>query len=182
MAIEPRALVVIAGLPGSGKSTLLRSIDSDTPLVVLDSDTTRDRFTEMLPAGTPYACYRPAVHLVHRLLVSAVVLRRRGTVVVHDPATGVPTRAWLVTLGVLSGRPRHFVWVDCRPDDAAAGQRARGRVVRKGSFARHLRRLPRVQAALRAGPRGWHTTTIVDRRTAATGLQLTCPAVAPNSD
>lgn len=172
MTVEPTALVVIAGLPGSGKSTLLRSVESDTPFVVLDSDTTRDRFTARLPAALPYVCYRPVVHLVHRLLVSIVVLRDRGTVVVHDPATGVPTRAWLVLLGVLSRRPRHFLWVECPPDVAAEGQRARGRVLRKGSFARHLRRLPRVHATLRTGPRGWHTTTVVDRDAAAEGLQL----------
>ncbi|MBB3662584.1 putative kinase [Prauserella sediminis] len=182
MAIEPRALIVVAGLPGSGKSTLLRSIESDTPLVMLDSDRTRDRFAALLPAGTPYSYYRPAVHLVHRLAVSAVILRRRGAVVVHDPATGVPTRAWLVSLGVLSRRPRHFLWVDCPPADAAAGQRARGRVVRKGSFARHLRRLPRMRATLRTGPRGWHTTTVVDRDTAAAGLELTFRTAASNPD
>lgn len=172
LTVEPTALVVIAGLPGSGKSTLLRSVESDTPFVVVDSDTTRDRFAGLMPAGVPYVCYRPLVHLVHRLLVSIVVLRDRGTVVVHDPATGVPTRAWLVLLAVLSGRPRHFLWAECPPDDAAAGQRARGRVLRKGSFARHLRRLPSVHAALRTGLRGWHTTTVVDRDAAAEGLQL----------
>src|SRR5438093_35735 len=34
MAIEPRALVVIAGLPGSGKSTLLRGTEADVPVTV----------------------------------------------------------------------------------------------------------------------------------------------------
>lgn len=173
MAVESRALVVIAGLPGSGKSTLLRGTESDAPFVVLDSDTTRDRVRNLLPAGTPYACYRPLVHALHRLRVSCVVAREQAAVVVHDPATGAPTRTWLVVLGMLSGRPRHFLWVECPVADAATGQRSRGRVVRKGSFARHVRRLPRVRRALRTGPRGWHTTTVVDRAAAAGGLQFT---------
>ncbi|KID32155.1 AAA domain [Prauserella sp. Am3] len=172
MAVEPRALVVVAGLPGSGKSTLLRHAKSDTELVVLDSDTTRCRFRNLLPATVPYAYYRPLVHAAHRLYVSVVVLRASGVVVVHDPATGAPTRVWLTTLGALSGRRRHFLWVECPPDKAAAGQRARGRVVRKGSFARHVRRLPRVRAALESGLRGWHTTTVVERADTAGGLRL----------
>ena len=172
MAVEPRALVVVAGLPGSGKSTLLRHAKSDTELVVLDSDTTRCRFRNRLPATMPYAYYRPLVHAAHRLHVSAVVLRAKGAVVVHDPATGTPTRIWLLTLGVLSGRPRHFLWVECPPGEAEAGQRARGRVVRKGSFARHIRRLPKVHAALRTGLRGWRTTTVVDRDATTDGLRL----------
>lgn len=173
MTVEPRALVIIAGLPGSGKSTLLRGTEADAPFVVLDSDLTRDRLREWLPAGTPYSRYRPLVHVLHRLRVTFRVLREPGAVVVHDPATGAATRTWLMLLGLLSRRPRHFLWVECSPADAAAGQRSRRRVLREGSFVRHVRRLPKVHAALRAGPRGWHATTIVDRTAAAEGLRLT---------
>ncbi|EHR51106.1 ABC-type polar amino acid transport system, ATPase component [Saccharomonospora marina XMU15] len=171
LTIEPRALVVIAGLPGSGKSTLLRCTETDTAVTVLDSDQLRDRLRALLPR-TPYSRYRPLVHVLHRLRVTWHVLRDASPVVVHDPATGAATRAWLRLLGQLAGRARHFVWVECPPEQAAAGQRTRGRVLRRGSFQRHVRRLPRVRAALRAGPRGWHTTTIVDRVAVADGLHL----------
>lgn len=171
LTIEPRALVVIAGLPGSGKSTLLRCTQTDTPVTVLDSDQLRDRLRALLPR-TPYSRYRPLVHVLHRLRVTWHVLREPCPVVVHDPATGAATRLWLRLLGQLAGRARHFVWVDCSPAQAAAGQRARGRVLRRGSFIRHVRRLPRVRAALSTGPRGWHTTTIIDRVAVGHGLRL----------
>ncbi|WP_246271886.1 AAA family ATPase [Amycolatopsis acididurans] len=176
MRIEPKSLVVIAGLPGSGKSTLLRSTESDAPLAVLDSDQMRDRLRELVPPGTPYSRYRPVVHVLHRLRVTASVLREPGPVVVHDPATGAATRTWLMLLGRLAGRSRHFVWVEASPEEAAEGQRVRGRVLREGSFARHLRRLPRMHAALREGPRGWDQTTVLDRSLARQGLHLQTPA------
>ncbi|HJQ47641.1 MAG TPA: AAA family ATPase [Amycolatopsis sp.] len=172
MTIESRSLVVIAGLPGSGKSTLLRCTESDAPFAVLDSDQTRNRLSRLVPEGTAYSRYRPLVHVLHRLRVTARVLREPGPVVVHDPATGAATRGWLMLLGLLSGRRRHFLWVECSPDDAAAGQRARGRVLPGRSFARHVRRLPRMRAVLDAGPPGWQATTVVDRARAADGLRL----------
>ena len=172
MTIEPRSLVVVAGLPGSGKSTLLRRTEVDGPVAVLDSDQTRERVRALVPEGTAYSRYRPLVHMLHRLRVTARVIREPGPVVVHDPATGAATRTWLMLLGRLSGRSRHFVWVECSPEDAAAGQRARGRVLRGPSFARHVRRLARMRAVLDAGPRGWQATIVVDRAAAAAGLRL----------
>ncbi|HKS48052.1 MAG TPA: AAA family ATPase [Amycolatopsis sp.] len=177
MTIEPRSLVVIAGLPGSGKSTLLRGTRSDRPLVVLDSDQMRDRLAALVPEGTPYSRYRPLVHVLHRLRVTLAVLREPGPVVVHDPATGVATRAWLMVLGRLSGRARHFLWVECSPEDAEAGQCARGRVVRHNSFRRHVRRLPHMRALLGGGLRGWNRTAVVDRSKAASGLRLVVPGL-----
>jgi hypothetical protein len=171
--IEPRTLVAIAGLPGSGKSTLLRCTEADMPPTVLDSDQMRCRIRALVPEGTPYWRYRPLVHVLHRLRVTWRVLREPGAMLVHDPATGVATRTWLRVLGQVTGRARHFVWVECSPEQAAAGQHARGRVLREASFARHIRRLPRVHTALRAGPRGWHTTTIIDRAAIAGGLRMT---------
>lgn len=172
MTIEPRALVVIAGLPGSGKSTLLRRMAADEPIAVLDSDQMRDRLAARMPAGTPYSRYRPLVHILHRLHVTVSAFSRAGPVVVHDPATGAPTRTWLLLLGLFSRRSRHFVWVECSPSDALAGQRTRGRVLRCDSFQRHVRRLPRLHAALRHGPRGWTRTRIIDRGRAKGGLRL----------
>lgn len=173
MTIGPRALLVIAGLPGSGKSTLLRSTQASRPVEVLDSDQMRDRLAAALPPGTPYRRYRPAVHVLHRLRVVLAAARVAGPVVVHDPATGAATRAWLMLTGLVTGRRRHLLWVDCTPEEALAGQRARGRVLRRTSFGRHLRRLPRVRTLLFEGrPRGWQETTVIDRETAGRGLHL----------
>ncbi|GAB3582088.1 hypothetical protein GCM10027445_54880 [Amycolatopsis endophytica] len=173
MSIGPRALLVIAGLPGSGKSTLLRSTQASRPVEVLDSDQMRDRLAAALPPGTPYRRYRPAVHVLHRLRVVLAAIRTPGPVVVHDPATGAATRAWLVLTGLLTGRRRHLLWVDCTPEEALTGQRTRGRVLRSASFCRHLRRLPRVRALLTEGKRrGWNELTVIDRDTAARGLHL----------
>lgn len=172
LTIECRTLVVIAGLPGSGKTTLLRRTKADTPVLVLDSDQVRDLLATRVPPGTPYRRYRPLVHILHRLRVTASAFARAGPVVVHDPATGAATRTWLMLTGRLSRRSTHFVWVESTVDDAMAGQRARGRVVRRASFQRHVRRLPRAHAALTTGPRGWHRTTVLDRTDAAGGLRL----------
>lgn len=172
MTSGSRVLVVIAGLPGSGKSTLLRRTESDAALVVLDSDQMRERLRAWLPEGTPYARYRPAVHVLHRLRVAWRALTAPGVVVVHDPATGSATRTWLMVLGALGGRSRHLVWVESSPEQALEGQRLRGRVLGPASFARHVRRLPRVRAVMRAGARGWHTTTVIDRDRVVDGLRL----------
>ncbi|WP_431873840.1 AAA family ATPase [Amycolatopsis sacchari] len=170
MTIERRSLVVVAGLPGSGKSTLLRRTAAHAPVTVLDSDQARDRIAALVRPGTPYRRYRPLVHVLHRLRVTVSAFSRAGPLVVHDPATGAGTRTWLLLVGLLSLRSRHFVWVECSPDDALAGQRARGRVLRPASFQRHVDRLPRVHAALRNGPRGWTHTHVIDR--AVAGLRL----------
>ena len=173
MTLESRSLLVIAGLPGSGKSTLLRSTESTGPVAVLDSDQMRARIRGWLPEGTPYRRYRPLVHVLHRLRVMLTAARANGPVVVHDPATGAGTRVWLLLTARLTGRARHLLWVDCTPGEAAAGQRARGRVLCRRSFRKHVRRLPRVRALLRAGPpRGWTGVTMIDRPTAADGLRL----------
>ncbi|WP_243770160.1 AAA family ATPase [Amycolatopsis acidicola] len=160
MTIEPRTLLVIAGLPGSGKSTLLRDAKANEPVTVLDSDDTRARSAARLP-GLPYSSYRPLVHVTHRIRVTLAVLTAQGPVVAHDPATGSATRTWLATLARISRRPKHFLWVECAPDAAAAGQRARGRVLTRRSFRRHVRRLPGMWALLRTGLDGWRTTVVV---------------------
>jgi predicted kinase len=173
MTIKPRSLLVIAGLPGSGKSTLLRCTQASAPVTVLDSDQMRDRVAAVMRDGTPYSRYRPLVHVLHRLRVTLIAVSARGPVVVHDPATGAATRTWLMLLGGITGRARHLLWVDCTPEEAAAGQRSRGRILRRKSFSRHLRRLPHVRALLRAGPpRGWCDRMVVDRPSASRGLRL----------
>lgn len=167
VAVRPRSLVVLAGLPGAGKSTLLARLESeDAPVVVLDSDQVRARLRTALPTSLPYRYYRPLVHLVHRTRVLFAALGRTGLLVVHEPSTRPTTRAWLVLIGVLAGRHRQFLWLDATPEEAMAGQVERGRLVRGGSFARHVRRAAWLRERFAEGwvPRGWHALTLLTRQ------------------
>ncbi|MFC0110028.1 ATP-binding protein [Kibdelosporangium aridum] len=161
MPVQRRSLVVVAGLPGAGKSTLLKDVGPG--VTVVDSDQIRNWLAAMLPSGTPYSRYRPLVHIVHRIRIALAAIFAPGPVAVHDPATGVGTRLTLVIIGVLTLRVLHYIWVDTTPEEALAGQRARGRVLRKNSFARHVSRARHLD--LTRPPRGWRTITVVGRRT-----------------
>lgn len=167
VAVRPRSLVVLAGLPGAGKSTLLARLESgDAPVVVLDSDQVRARLRASFPADLPYRYYRPLVHLVHRMRVLLFAIGGTGLLVVHEPSTRPTTRAWLVLIGMLTGRHRQFLWLDATPEQAMAGQVERGRLVRGGSFARHVRRAAWLRDRFAEGwvPRGWHGMTVLTRR------------------
>ncbi len=135
-------------------------------MVVLDSDQVRARLRAAFPANLPYRYYRPLVHLVHRLRVLLFAVSRSGLLVVHEPSTRPTTRAWLVLIGVLTARHRHFLWLQATPEQAMAGQVERGRLVRGTSFARHVRRAAWLRDRFAEGwvPRGWHALTVVTRR------------------
>ncbi|WP_245886523.1 AAA family ATPase [Umezawaea tangerina] len=167
VAVRPRSLVVLAGLPGAGKSTLLAHLDAGgVPVVVLDSDQVRARLRTVFPARLPYRFYRPLVHLVHRARVLLFAAGRTGLLVVHEPSTRPTTRAWLVLVGFLAVRHRQFLWLDATAEEAMAGQVERGRLVRGTSFARHVRRAAWLRDRFAEGwvPRGWHALTVLTRR------------------
>ncbi|WP_106178183.1 AAA family ATPase [Prauserella shujinwangii] len=174
VAVEQRSLLVVAGLPGAGKSTLLRDVVATSPVAVLDTDQIRARLRTMFPASTPYAWYRPLVHLLQNLRLVLTALVAPGPVVVHDPATGGIRRAAFVVLGMVTGRTRHLLWIDCTVGEALAGQRVRGRVLTSRSFSRHAHNAPRMRARLLAGrmPRGWHTAGLRPRPDARRGLRV----------
>lgn len=166
VAVRSRSLVVLAGLPGAGKSTLLERLETgDVAAVVLDSDQVRARLRQDLPAGLPYWCYRPLVHLLHRLRIAWYAGTAPGLLVVHEPSTRPTTRAGLVVIGALTGRPRYFLWLDATEAQALDGQIARGRLVRGHSFARHVRRARRLREWFADGwaPRGWQGVTVLTR-------------------
>ncbi|MEV7551363.1 AAA family ATPase [Amycolatopsis sp. NPDC089917] len=163
-----RDLLVVAGIPGAGKTTLL-SRAATGAIPVLDSDQVRARLRTRLPAALPYRCYRPVVHLWHRARVVRSALTDRGPLIVHEPSTRATTRGSLALLGLLSRRPVRLLWLDVTPEEARAGQVARGRVIRRHSFARHVKRAGKVRRDLRAGwvPAGWRGARMVTRE--ATG-------------
>lgn len=166
VAVRPRSLVVLAGLPGAGKSTLLAAAETDAPAVVLDSDQVRTKLRAFFPAALPYRFYRPLVHLVHRLRIVWFAMTAGGLLLVHEPSTRPTTRAGLVAVGVLTHRPRHFLWLDASPEEAMSGQVERGRLIRSRSFARHVRRAARLRTRFAEGvpPRGWQGLTLLTRR------------------
>ncbi|MFD1149362.1 AAA family ATPase [Saccharothrix hoggarensis] len=166
VAVRPRSLIVLAGLPGAGKSTLLATADTGgEPAVVLDSDQVRTRLRALFPKAVPYRVYRPLVHLVHRLRILWFAITASGLLLVHEPSTRPSTRAGLVAVGALTNRPRHFLWLDASAEEALSGQVKRGRLIRSRSFARHVRRAARLRARFAAGapPRGWHGLTLLTR-------------------
>ncbi|MBE1579937.1 AAA family ATPase [Amycolatopsis roodepoortensis] len=164
-----RDLLVVAGIPGAGKTTLL-SRAATGAIPVLDSDQVRARLRERLPPALPYRFYRPVVHLWHRARVVRFALADGGPLIVHEPSTRATTRGLLALLGRVSRRPVRLLWLDVTPEDARAGQVARGRVIRRHSFARHVKRAEKVRRALRDGwvPSGWRGARMVTRE--ATGV------------
>ncbi|MFT7839940.1 AAA family ATPase [Saccharothrix sp. BKS2] len=168
VAVGPRSLVVLAGLPGAGKTTLLAAADTGgAPAVVLDSDQVRNRLVALFPKAVPYRFYRPLVHLVHRgRILWYAITASRSLLLVHEPSTRPTTRAGLVAVGLLTHRPRHFVWLDASPEEALAGQVERGRLLNSRSFTRHVRRAARLRARFTSGPppRGWQGLSVLTRR------------------
>ena len=166
VAVRPRSLVVLAGLPGAGKSTLLAAADSGgAPTVVLDSDQVRTRLRALFPKSVPYRLYRPLVHFAHRSRILWFAITAPGLLLVHEPSTRPTTRAGLVAVGVLTNRPRHFLWLDASAEEALSGQVTRGRLIRSRSFARHVRRAARLRGRFAEGvpPRGWQGLTLLTR-------------------
>lgn len=175
--LAPEDLVVVAGLPGAGKSTLLRTIDNRSHAVVLDSDQVRDWFTALLPAWVRYRWYRPMVHLIHRIRIALYAATSAKPVIAHEPATRASTRTLLATIGILSNRNRHLLWISATAEEARQGQQQRGRMINPRSFARHVRRARSIERRLRERGRlrGWHSTQLV-RRPAARGALVLLPA------
>ncbi|TWP45120.1 ATP-binding protein [Lentzea tibetensis] len=173
VAVRPRSLVVLAGLPGAGKTTLLGRLDAAEPVTVLDSDQVREWIQARI--SLPYRTYRLFVHLAHRFRVLWHALFSPGLLVVHEPSTRQGTRAMLLVMALLSGRPRHFLWLDASAAEALDGQIARHRMIRAHSFERHVRRADVMRDQFEAGwkPFGWPAVTVLTRAGTSGGLRLT---------
>jgi hypothetical protein len=149
-------------------------------VTVLDSSDVQARWAAR--SRLPYRCYRPLVHVAHRLAILRAALRP-GPVLAHEPATRASTRALLVIIGWLARRKRHFVWLSCPASEAAAGQSARGRTLHRRSFARHVRRAARVESLLAAGGlRGWHTAEALRRPAPGETMTLRAASRVVRSD
>jgi predicted kinase len=130
--------VVVGGLPGSGKTTMLERLGEIPGARVLDS---ADAMRSWRRLPLPYRMLRPLVHLEHHVrIASTVLLAAREGVVVHETATRVASRRWLLRLARLARRPAHLLLLDVDPSTARAGQLARGRVIPARSQRRHAAR------------------------------------------
>jgi hypothetical protein len=170
--VKPRSLVVLAGIPGAGKTTLLSRLDADEPVTVLDSDQVRSWLEPRVPL--PYKYWRVFVHLTHRMRVFWAALSCQGLLVVHEPSTRPGTRFMLLLAGVLSGRSRHFLWLDASAAQALDGQIARKRIVRTHAFERHVRRGSSMRARFESGwvPFGFTGVTLLTRAGTSGGLRI----------
>ncbi|ADB35286.1 hypothetical protein Kfla_6283 [Kribbella flavida DSM 17836] len=137
------SLVVLAGIPGAGKSTLLaRLFPAGSDVRVLDSAAVRARWKPALGA-IPYPLWRPLMHLAYYVQVLRA-MRDGGPLVIHDCATRPWVRQLIGRAASHNGLAVHLIMLDVPEDVARLGQRARNRVVRAGSMAKHSRRWPRL--------------------------------------
>ncbi len=136
-------LVVVGGLPGSGKTTLLRRwlADAGPDVVGLDSEDVAARLPAV-GARLPYRLLRPAVHVVHRWRVLRVVGGSAPVVVLTDPWTSARWRSTVLAAAREAGRSVRVVLLDVPPEQARAGQTARGRRLSSRAMDRHAARWP----------------------------------------
>ncbi|MFD9531673.1 AAA family ATPase [Streptomyces sp. NPDC060010] len=168
-------IVVVSGLPGGGKSTLIKRAATGG----IDSQDTRERWERRMPDALPYAAYRPLVRVAHyRGLWRA--LRSGASVVVHDCGTQTWVRGLLAGFARRRNRSLHLLLLDTTPQEALAGQEARGRRVSAYAFSRHRGAADRLLRDAESGslPRGCASVVLLDRA-AASGITRITFAPAP---
>ncbi|MEU3771692.1 AAA family ATPase [Streptomyces sp. NPDC032472] len=158
-------IVVVSGLPGGGKSTLIKRAAHGGGI---DSQDVRERWERRMPAALPYAAYRPLVRIAHYWGLWRA-LRTGASVVVHDCGTQSWVRALLAATARRRGRALHLLLLDTSPEEALAGQEARGRGVSSYAFSRHRAAVDRLLRAAEAGPlpAGCASVVLLDRAAAA---------------
>jgi predicted kinase len=142
------SLVLLAGLPGAGKSTLLARLyrahgDETGPVTadgvrVIDSRQSRNWWARYL-GPVPPRIRTPLVHATHVWRIARALLEGHG-VLAHTRGTWPQILYGFAWLARRRGTTMHLILLDVPPQDARAGQNARGRAVTAVSFARHRRR------------------------------------------
>lgn len=165
-----RALVVVGGLPGGGKTTMVRRLlgDGVPGVASLDSEQVAARWRS--GSRVPYRFVRPLVHTHHRLRVLRALAGPSPVVVLADPWTSRWWRPVVLGTARAAGRAVRLVLLDVSPEDAAEGQRIRGRRIPEGRMRRHGRRWARVLQTAARDPE----VLVLDRPGAA---RLTLPGL-----
>ncbi len=170
-----RGLVVVGGLPGGGKTTMVRRLlgDGVPGVTSLDSEQVAARWRT--GSRVPYRVMRPLVHTQHRLRVLRVLAGPAPVVVLADPWTSRWWRPLVLGTARATGRAVRLVLLDVSPEDAAEGQRIRGRRIPEGRMRRHGLRWARLLRTAAAGP----DVLVLDRPRAArlTLAELLGPAL-----
>ncbi len=159
----PRELVVVGGLPGGGKTTMVRRLlgDGVPGIASLDSEQVAARWRT--GSRVPYRVMRPLVHTQHRLRVLRALAGPAPVVVLADPWTSRWWRPVVLGTARAAGRTVRLVLIDVSPEDAAEGQRIRGRRIPEGRMRRHGLRWARLLRTAAADP----DVLVLDRAGAA---------------
>ncbi|QLY34898.1 AAA family ATPase [Nocardia huaxiensis] len=176
------AAVIITGVPGAGKSTALRKLFglssdgvgpavSPAGAVLIDSQHARNSWQRRLGA-VPYPLWLPIVHVTHYARIRAALRDAAGPVIIHDCGTRQWVRRLVAAWARATDRPVHLIMIDAPAELAWAGQIARGRKVRRWSFALHCLKWRRLVGAVAAGtkPRPEPISVVILDRAAVTEL------------
>ena len=163
-------LVVVGGRPGGGKTTMVRRLlgDGVPGVTSLDSEQVAARWRT--GSRVPYRLMRPLVHTQHRLRVLRALTGPAPVVVIADPWTSRWWRPVVLGTARAAGRAVRLVLLDVSPEDAAEGQRLRGRRIPEGRMRRHGLRWARLLRTAAADP----DVLVLDRAGAA---RLTLPGL-----
>ncbi|MFE3583900.1 AAA family ATPase [Streptomyces vinaceus] len=163
-------IVVVSGLPGGGKSTLIKRAAEGGGI---DSQDVRERWERRMPKAVPYGVYRPLVRFAHYWGLWRT-LRSGASAVVHDCGTQSWVRGLLATAARRRGRALHLLLLDTSPEEALAGQEARGRGVSAYAFARHRGAVARLLREAESGrlPAGCTSAVLLDRGSAASVTRI----------
>nr|WP_245236246.1 AAA family ATPase [Streptomyces roseus] len=163
-------IVVVSGLPGGGKSTLIKRAAQGGGI---DSQDVRERWERRMPGALPYTVYRPLVRLAHYWGLWRA-LRSGASAVVHDCGTQTWVRGLLAAAARRRGRALHLLLLDTTPEEALAGQEARGRGVSAYAFARHRGAVARLLRDAESGrlPAGCTSAVLLDRGSAASVTRI----------
>jgi hypothetical protein len=118
------------------------------------------------------------VHTVHWCRVAVLAFAAAGPLLVHETATRRASRAVLLRIARLAGRPARLVWLDVDAETARRGQVQRDRVIRPRSFHRHARRVECRDPVTGAGP-GWDSVCRADREHCVAAISRAARLTAP---
>ncbi|MFG1701650.1 AAA family ATPase [Nonomuraea sp. M3C6] len=168
----PGSLVILTGLPGAGKTTLLQRLyglhgAESLPVtmgtvVVIDSVQSRRHWYGRLD-WAPNPVRRAVVFVTHLSRIRQA-LTRGHSVIAHNRGCGPYVLRGFAWLARRHRASFHLLLLDAPPEVALAGQRARGRVVARRTFARHQHRWQSLVSRVKAGdPAPATGARIVDR-------------------